>query len=215
MSDAPETQEVLTPVTAVTGPLFSLRAYARHRSVSATAVHRAIESGRLSKCVVRHVDGKFRGITDLQLADREWAATTDLTKAPMSVILKTEELQQQQPAAAPVVEQPAGPGGDQPVATDPETLSLSTATAREKHWKAKTAELEYKERNGELVNARELEARIVDEYSRVRTKMLGVPRKAKAQLPHLTREDVAVIDALIREALQDVSSPDDQGTPTP
>jgi hypothetical protein len=195
--------------------LFSLRAYARHRDVSPTAVHRAIESGRLVKCVVRDAAGKFRGITDLALADREWAESTDLTKAPMSVIVHTEQLGS--PAATPG---PAGADLPEPSAAvleaDSERLSLSTATAREKHWKAKTAELDYKKQIGELVDAKEVEARIVDEYSRVRTKMLGVARKAKAQLPHLTREDVTTIDNLIREVLEDLArATDDEPTPAP
>lgn len=194
--------------------LFSLRAYARHRDVSPTAVHRAIESGRLVKCVARNAAGKFLGITDLALADREWAESTDLTKAPMSVIVHTEQLGP--PAAAPA---PAGADLPEPAAAvveaDSERLSLSTATAREKHWKAKTAELDYKKQIGELVDAKEVEARIVDEYSRVRTKMLGVARKAKAQLPHLTREDVTTIDNLIREVLEDLARATDDEQPAP
>lgn len=208
MSDATETKEVLTPVTAVTGPLFSLRAYARHRDVSATAVHRAIESGRLSTCVVRDASGKFRGITDLHLADREWAASTDLTKAPMSVILRAEEMQAPEVPNGDETAAPASsdaPGGDGE--THPDRPSLSDATAREKHWKAKTAELEYKQRIGELVDAKEIEARIADEYSRCRTKMLGLARKAKAAMPDLTPAHVVTIDNLVREALEDLAGP--------
>jgi hypothetical protein len=211
VSDAPETKEVLTPVTPVTGPLFSLRAYARHRDVSATAVHRAIESGRLSACVVRDAAGKFRGITDFGLADREWAATTDLTKAPMSVILRTEELERKDAAAT---EAPPEAAGDEPVAaSDPDRMSLSDATAREKHWKAKTAELEYKKRIGELVDAKEVEARMIDEYSECRTKLLGIARKAKAALPHLSHTDVVAIDNLVREALEVLAGPAAKGDP--
>lgn len=208
MSDVPETKEVLTPVTPVTAPLYSLRAYARHRDVSATAVHRAIESGRLSTCVVRDAAGKFRGITDLALADREWAATTDLTKAPMSVILRTEEHQQKEPPPG----EPSAPSSeatpDEAAAiVDPDRMSLSDATAREKHWKAKTAELEYKKRIGELVDAKEVEARMLDEYSECRTKLLGIARKAKAALPHLSHTDVVAIDNLVREALEVLAGP--------
>jgi hypothetical protein len=204
VSDAPVTQQELTGNT-VTGPLFSLRAYARHRQVSATAVHRAIESGRLSTCVVRDASGKFRGITDFALADREWAATTDLAKAPTAVIERAEEpsapatppagtpsgeadpLEQQQLGAAAA-------GGD----VDPDRLS---PLMRQKYWQAKTAELEYKKRIGELVDAKEVEARMTDEYSRCRTKLLGLPRKAKAEMPELTHVQVLKIDNLVREAL--------------
>lgn len=207
MSDAAVTKEVLTPVTPVTAPLISLRAYARHRDVSATSVHRAIESGRLVKCVVRDAAGKFRGIDDVALADREWTESTDLAKAPTAVIERAEE-QQHTPVdgsgeeSATALDNSASAG-----TVDPERLS---PLMRQKYWQAKTAELDYKRQVGELVDAKDIEAKIADEYSKVRTKMLGVARKAKAQLPHLTREDVATIDGLIREALQDIATGSDE-----
>jgi hypothetical protein len=39
-----------------------------------------------------------------------------------------------------------------------------------------------------------------------RTVMLGVPSKAKQRIPHLTPDEVAVLDDLIREALQNLAS---------
>lgn len=173
----------------------SLRAYARHRNVSATAVHRAIESGRLSQCVVRDGSGKFRGITDLELADREWVASTDLTKAPTAVIERAEEphTPTEVPGDDAALEVGAAAG-----AVDPERLS---PLMRQKYWQAKTAELEYKKRIGELVDAKEVEARMTDEYSRCRTKLLGIARKAKAEMPELNHAQVLKIDNLVREAL--------------
>jgi hypothetical protein len=198
VSDVPETKKELTPVTPVTGPLFSLRAYARHRNVSATAVHRAIESGRLSQCVVRDAAGKFRGITDLELADREWAASTDLTKAPTVVIERAED-PQPTPDVTPTDESALEQLGAAVGIVDPERLS---PLMRQKYWQAKTAELEYKKRIGELVDAKEVEARMVDEYSRCRTKLLGIARKAKAEMPELNHAQVLKIDNLVREALE-------------
>lgn len=191
---------MLTPVTG----MVSLRAYARHRGVSATAVHRAIESGRLSQCVKRAAGGKFIGITDIALADREWTATTDLTKAPTAVIARAEE--QQQPAghihssdeATEALELSATAD------TDPERLS---PLMRQKYWQAKTEEIKYKKSIGELVDAKEVEERMIEEYSRCRTKLLGIARKAKAALPHLAHSDVLAIDNLVREALDGLAGP--------
>ena len=203
MSDANVTKEVVTPVTPVTGTV-SLRAYARHRGVSATSVHRAVKSGRLVKSVTITAAGQ-PSINSIELADREWAESTDLTKAPPSVIERAEE--HQVPDA----------GGDGTAAigvatgdVDPERLS---PLMRQKYWQAKTAELEYKQSIGELVVAKEVEARMIDDYSQCRTKLLGIARKAKAALPHLTPADVATIDNLVREALEALAGPpptDDQ-----
>lgn len=176
-----------------------MRAYARHRGMSATAVHRAVEQGRLVKSVVRDGAGKFLGISDAALADQEWAASTDVSKASTELLLRT---------AAEAAGAPA-PGDAVAAVEDGETMTLSIALAKEKHWKALTAELDYKKRVGELVDAAEVESRIIDEYSRLRTKLLGLARKAKASLPHLTREDVTAIDTLVREALEDLAGATD------
>jgi len=153
-------------------------------------------------------NGKAR-IADVALADREWAGTTDLTRAPTLVRERAEK-------AAAVV--PAAPGPPPPPEDDPAgdtvpsgTLSLAAALAQEKTWKARLAELEYKRRAGELVDAQDMEACIVDDYSRCRTKLLGLASKAKASLPHLTHADIVAIDAIVREALEEIARerPDD------
>lgn len=56
------------PIAAAAG--ISLRAYARHRGISATSVHRAVHSGRLSKSVT-WLDG-IPAISDIAMADLEW-----------------------------------------------------------------------------------------------------------------------------------------------
>ena len=38
-----------------------------------------------------------------------------------------------------------------------------------------------------------------------RMKLLGVPSRARSRLPHLTLDDVAVIEELQREALEELS----------
>lgn len=182
-----------------------MRAYARHRGISATAVHRAVEQGRIVKSVVRDGAGKFLGISDAALADQEWLASTDLSKASTELLLRT--------AADGTGPPPPGDAGDGASGADGETMTLSVALAKEKHWKALTAELDYKKRVGELVDATEVESRVIDEYSRLRTKLLGLARKAKATLPHLTREDVTAIDTLVREALEDLAGTAEGPTP--
>jgi hypothetical protein len=47
----------------------SIRAYARHRGISDTAVHKAIRSGRITP--------EADGTIDAARADRDWARNTD------------------------------------------------------------------------------------------------------------------------------------------
>jgi phage terminase Nu1 subunit (DNA packaging protein) len=41
-----------------------------------------------------------------------------------------------------------------------------------------------------------------------RNKLLGIPTRAKQRLPGLTTADVLILDALIREALEALSNPE-------
>jgi hypothetical protein len=59
----------------------SLSGFARRKKVSAQAVSKAVDTGRLDKSVVTDTTGR-RSIEDVDLADREWAANRS-RPAPM------------------------------------------------------------------------------------------------------------------------------------
>lgn len=165
-------------------PPLSLRAYAAHRKHSGLtggslqAVQRAVRAGRIS------VDPDGR-IQDPEAADREWAANTDHTRAP-----------------GYVKDQADGEWSDD----DGEgAASLAQASAREKHWKAQLAELTFRERAGELVNAAEVAAGYAEFCSTVRTKVLGIPSRMKQAHPDLTLAQLATLDELLREALAELA----------
>lgn len=214
-------------MSTAAGPL-SLREYAKHRAefglvgATAQAVSKAIERGRLVRSVVRDHRGQPK-ISDPVLADREWADGTDHSKAPASV----KERAAVRPSSAAAAELPPRPAvprrqsvvpvpdafapsvdaddGGAAVPPDDE-LSLTLESAREKFWKARTAELDYRKRAGELVEAKELEGRLVDLFSGCQKKLLGVPSRARQQDPTLTPAHLALVEELIREALEDLAS---------
>ena len=93
-----------------------------------------------------------------------------------------------------------GPGS----AREGET-SLGDAAAREKVARAKLLELEYKEKTGVLVNAADVKAAIAQAITRARTNILAAPSKLKAARPNLTREDLAALDRILRESLEEVA----------
>lgn len=142
---------------------------------------RAVKRRRLDKCLVI-VKGKPK-IADVALADQEWEANTDLTKAPASVKAR---------AAARGVAVPS--------------ISLAEAAAEEKRWKAERAKLEFQARSGELISAKEVEARLVEDFARFRTKALGVPSKAKQLIPALTAADVRTLARVMRELLEELAT---------
>jgi hypothetical protein len=124
------TGQVLTGVTPVTPPL-SLRGYARHRDTknlpgaTVQAVLRAIARGRLNKSLIRDGVGKAIGINDADLADSEWAATTDLTKAPAAVAIKAMAAGSSSPPPGD-----AGSGSDGTTAFDPNVVGSAAAPPR-------------------------------------------------------------------------------------
>lgn len=182
----------------------SLRDYARRRGVSPMAVSRAVTAGRLTKSVVRDANGDPK-IADADLADLEWEATTDYSRAPGAVKERAAaERRGEAKGAGPGKKQPE-PKRSHPVVVDdgmPEELSLAEESAKEKFWKARLAELDFKKRSGELVDAKAMEAQLADCFTSVRTKLLGLPTRAKQQLPHLTASDVTLLDSFVREALE-------------
>lgn len=158
--------------------------------VSKMAVSRG--KHRLVKTLLRDQDGKVAGLTDLQAALAEWHANGDYTDAPHRAPVLTSV---PPPASAPTPEPtPDVEGGE----------GLASAAARDKHWRAKLSELKFKEAAGELVRAAEVKRAWADLLSSVRTKLLGVPNRLKQQRPHMSVEDVAGVESLIRESLEDL-----------
>lgn len=202
----------------------SLRTLGKCLGVSAMSVSRAWRSDRLPKSVRLDERGKPKCVS-VALARQEWAANTDLSKAPGYVKVRGEQLQRTAAAetatvGAAQVETPASPAGT-PTAppskpTKPgrvrsersrEKLSLVDASAREKDARARLAELEYRRKTGELVDAEEIRSRIMEAFTQCRTKMLSVPSKAKIALPHLSKADILVFQSLIAEQLTDLAAP--------
>lgn len=157
--------------------------YARHRGVHQAAVLRAIRKGRLKRSVARDAKGRH-AITDVALADAEWAANTDLTKAPTKV----------KERAAARDEGRRAPSG------------LADAAAEEKRWRAKRAQLEYQRISGDLVSASAVRAGLAEVLARFRTKTLGLPSKAKQMIPDLAPADVLALQRIAREMLEELAT---------
>jgi phage terminase Nu1 subunit (DNA packaging protein) len=177
----------------------TLTAYAKRRGVSTMAVSRAIARKRLVQSVVRNERG-VPAIADPDLADREWDANTDLTHAPTYV----KERAAARAAGAPPPDDDDAED-EAPDLSSVEDMSLADASRSEKAWKAKLAELKYRQAAGELVPAKDVSRALEDTFARCKTKLLAVHSRARQSLPHLTVADLAVIEDLIREALEDLA----------
>jgi hypothetical protein len=168
----------------------SQRAYALRRGVSNVSVHRAIKAGRLKASLTE--DGK---ILDPDLADREWDANTDSTKVSLA-----EKARKSTAAAVAPVEPPPG----EPVAVL--GASLSENNAAKVYWQARQAELKFKREAGELVPASDVRMELESVFRACRTRLLGIPTRAVAELPELGTAGALKLENLIREALEGLAS---------
>lgn len=180
----------------------SCRAYAKRRGVSAMAVSEAIKNGRLVKSVVRNEFDQPK-IADPDLADREWEANTDSTKRANAAGgvdriagIPIERLEDDDGEAVPPKRELDDSGAE----------TVASATQRLKAAQADLAELKFKEAARELVPARDVEARLVSVFTSCKTRLLAIPSRARQALPHLTNADVASLETLVREALEELTA---------
>ena len=108
----------------------SLRAYARARGCSLTAVQKAIASKRITALP--------DGTIDAERANREWAKNT----------FAGQTIREAAPTAARLPSLPEAPAPT----GDPVTAYLRARAVKES-FQARTAELDYKERAGKLIDA--------------------------------------------------------------
>ena len=81
--------------------------------------------------------------------------------------------------------------------------------ARTEHLKAELLELERKEKERILVKAEEVEAKWVEIITMARTKILGIPTKAKQRIPDLDTDAISLLDDIVRETLEDLAAKSD------
>ena len=111
----------------------SIRAYARLRGVSHTAVQKAIKAGRITM----NPDGTINS----EKADREWARHTVPPVSKPAPAARVVSMPQPEPSL------PSAPPSADPV------TSYLRARAVNETFKAKVSQLEYEERSGKLIPA--------------------------------------------------------------
>jgi hypothetical protein len=159
-------------------PGISLRAYARHREAAKLA------GGTLRAVQVAIRDGRLSRsvtpdgkITSAAAADAEWKATTHADRVPLTGPTAAGEL----------------------------VPELGESRARREAAEAALAEIELAEKRAELVLAGDVEARLVNVFSHCKKKLLAVPSQVRQRDPALTVEQIDLIEAVIREALDDLA----------
>lgn len=90
-------------------------------------------------------------------------------------------------------------------AIDGDIPDYNDSRARSEHERANLLELERRKKEGELIERAAVERADAELAAMVKTKLLGVPARAKQRIPHLSAADVDVLMGLQREALEEIS----------
>lgn len=171
----------------------NLSEYARLRGVSSQAVKYAIETGRLKNSVRQKANGKWEVMPDI--ANVEWDANTDSTKQ--------HNLKNKAPRPAPFIR----PGFKPPESDAPQSgISFVEAKAQREYYLAELARLEYEEKSEKLVDAEAAQQAWFKIITETKTKLMALPTKARANLPHLSLADVAILERLVRESLEELAN---------
>ena len=180
------------------------REYARHRAAAGlvggtlAAVQTAIKAGRIKYL---QVDGAKK-INQAE-ADIAWSETTNGGQAAA----QGKPLGPGAPAAPRLPTPPADPPTDDGDEL-PGGISYAGARAAREKYMAELAKLEFLEKSGKLVDAEAVARRWEQVIGISRTKVLALPSKIRTRLPKLTAADVAVVEQLVRETLDELAAGD-------
>jgi hypothetical protein len=168
----------------------SIRAYARHRGVTDTAVHKAIRAGRITP--------EADGTIDADRADREWARNSDAPQGPVP----------RQGRKGRRAGSGTGVGGDGPAALPTGGTSLLQARTVNEVVKAQTNKVRLARLKGELVDRPQAIAHVFKLARSERDAWLNWPARISAQMaaklgvdPHTMH---VALEAAVREHLQEL-----------
>jgi hypothetical protein len=168
----------------------SIRAYARQRGVSDTAVHKAIKSGR----IIPESDGTINPTK----ADAAWDRNSNPAQQRKQPVTTPPKVQQQ--PTRPIVQKPSPPKVVGP--------DFQTSRAVKETYAAKMAMLDFEERTKGLVNADEVRVSAFNLGRRVRDRLLLIPHRIAAILA--AEMDADKVEKLLadelRKAMEELTS---------
>ena len=127
--------------------------------------------------------------------EQRWAAITRTRSDSPEPLRPAAE--RRQPAKRKTVE---------PAPEPAELPAYNDSRARSEFEKANLLELQRKTQEGLLLRREDVELAWGQAVNITRTRLLGVPSTAKQRIPHLEIEEVELLTALIREALDELAA---------
>ena len=180
-------------------PLLTRAEAARALGASNEAVYAAVKEGRLSTVIA--TDGRIK--VNSETMREEWARKSQrrigVGPKPPGPGTSTKPLRSRDERVRANDQSPR-------LSRTAETIpDYDESRARTEHLKAELLELERQQKQGLLVPAADVETRWVEIITLARTKILGIPTKAKQRIPDLDTDAIGLLEDIVRETLEDLS----------
>ena len=125
------------------------------------------------------------------------------------VLNKDEALRLWETNMVPHLSQLTKVEGDNRKTTNTEEIpDFNTSRSKREAMMARLAEIDVEEREKVLVSAAEVKTSWAQIISLARTKVLGIPSKAKQRIPDLDTSAMTCLEDIVRESLEDLASSD-------
>lgn len=210
--------------------LIGIRECARRLGVSDTAVRKAIAAGRVAAHDADKDPNNSRPRLRWPQAEIDWKRNSDSTKrthvggtgkSPARAKYAAKDAPAALPTRAQVLAGEDGPdsdddgaeysaqaqvGGDSLPGRAVQGPSLAQSKAVREAYMARLAKLEYEERVGKLISADEVKARWYKHVTAAKTRIMGIPSACKSRVSDLPLTAMAAIEAVCREALEDLAN---------
>ncbi|MBF0142867.1 MAG: hypothetical protein HQL59_05345 [Magnetococcales bacterium] len=179
----------------------SIRAYAKMKGVSDTAVHKAIRSGR--------IPAEPDGTIDPARADAAWVRNTSpalqrktepAPPPPVREALPSAPVRETPPLPQPRPTVRAPSPEPEPAAGNPAVPNYQVSRAIRETYNAKLTRMDYEERQGKLLKAEDVARDAFEMARRVRDRLLGIPSRMAAVLASET--DAKTIERLLDQELR-------------
>lgn len=193
--------------------LIGIREAARRLGVSDTAVHKAIKAGRVT--VAGRTEKSDRPLVAWPKVQDDWLANSDTSKRSHvgSQGSPRRDTDPKPKVALPVSARPdeVRTPENTPVAGDAlpgrqAGPSYAQSRAVREAYQARLAKLEFEQKSGKLVDADEVKVRWFKLVTAAKTRILGIPAACKTRVADLPLAVVTMIDAVCREALEDLAN---------
>lgn len=201
----------------------NLTQFAEYLGVSKQAVARAVAGGELAGVVrwTESPEGQRRATIDEANLDRAVVLWRSRHRAPALADARPAPKERARPPAPPARPAPPGAAPPAPVpvpaasppaepakgVTDWDPLAdIAAARLQFEGYKAKLERLEYEKASGRLIDVERAKQIFGRQIQEAKNAVLALGKHARSRLPHLTVDDVLVIESLAREALEGLAA---------